>query len=157
MSPHEHESSSVLPSLAAGLAGAAVLTAVHESTRRLVDDAPRMDVLGERAISKMMRGVGATPPRGQTMHNLALGGDMLSNSLYYSLVGSRGGTDALVRGAGLGLLAGIGAVVLPPVLGLGEAPRGLTTRTKAMTVGYYVLGGLAAAATSCWMNRMRHD
>jgi hypothetical protein len=145
--------SSVLTSLAAGLAGAAVLTAVHETTRRRTPDAPRMDVLGERAISKMMRAAGAEPPRGKRLHDLALGGDVVSNSLYYSLVGSRGGTEALVRGGLLGLLAGVGAVVLPPYLGLGRAPRGITPRVKAMTVAYYTLGGLAAAATSCLLSR----
>ena len=151
------DSSSVLTSLAAGLAGAAVLTAVHETTRRLTPDAPRMDVLGERAISKMMRAAGATPPRGGRLHNLALGGDLASNSLYYSLVGSRGGRNAFVRGGLLGLLAGVGAVVLPPYLGLGRAPRGLSPRVKAMTVAYYTLGGLAAAATSSLLSRSDDD
>jgi hypothetical protein len=146
------DTSSALTSLAAGLAGAAVLTAVHETTRRITSDAPRMDILGERAIAKSMRAAGMTPPRGKRLHNLALGGDVVSNSLYYSLVGSRGGTNALVRGGLLGLLAGIGAVVLPPYLGLGRAPRGTTPRVKAMTVAYYTLGGLAAAATSCLLN-----
>src|SRR5687768_11547061 len=134
--------SPVVTSLAAGLAGAAVLTAVHETTRRVTPAAPRMDVLGERAIAKLMRGAGRTPPRGKKLHRLALGGDIVSNSLYYALIGS-GGRDAWVRGAALGLAAGVGAVLLPPVLGLGRAPRGVTARTKAMTVGYYLLGGLA--------------
>ena len=114
-----------------------------------------MDVLGERAIAKMMRGAGATPPRGKALHRLALGGDLVSNSLYYALVGS--GRDAWVRGAGLGLLAGLGAVVLPPYLGLGRAPRGTTPRTKAMTVAYYLLGGITAAAVSRWLNGIDRD
>ena len=110
--------SPVVTSLAAGLAGATVLTAIHETTRRVTPDAPRMDILGERAITKMMRGAGRTPPRGKKVHRLALGGDIVGNSLYYAMVGS--GRDAWVRGAGLGLAAGIGAVLLPPVLGLQE-------------------------------------
>ena len=136
----------VVTSLAAGVAGAAVLTAVHETTRRVAPDAPRMDILGERAITKLMRGAGRTPPRGKKLHRLALGGDMVSNSLYYAMVGS--GRDAWLRGAALGLAAGVGAVLLPPVLGLGRAPRGVTAKTKAMTIGYYLIGGLAAAAVS---------
>jgi len=136
----------VVTSLTAGVAGAAVLTAVHETTRRVTPAAPRMDILGERAITKLMRGAGKTPPRGKKLHRLALGGDLVSNSLYYAMVGS--GRDAWLRGAGLGLAAGLGAVLLPPVLGLGRARPGLTARTKAMTVGYYVMGGLAAAAVA---------
>ena len=135
-----------LKALGAGLAGAAVLTAVHETTRRITPDAPRMDILGERAIEKLTRSAGGTPPRGEALHRLALGGDLVSNSLYYALVGT--GRDAWVRGAALGLAAGVGAVVLPPFLGLGRAPRGLTPKTKAMTIGYYLIGGLAAAVAS---------
>ena len=142
-------------SLAAGLAGAAVLTAVHETARRVTPAAPRMDVLGERAIAKMIRGAGRTPPPREQLHRLALGGDMVSNSLYYALVGS--GRDAWARGAALGLAAGVGAVLLPPVLGLGRAPRGLTARTKAMTVGYYLVGGLAAAAVSRLLSSRDND
>lgn len=143
---HNEPISSGMKALGAGLAGAAVLTAVHETTRRITPDAPRMDILGERAIEKLTRSAGGTPPRGEALHRLALGGDLVSNSLYYALVGT--GRDAWVRGAALGLAAGIGAVILPPVLGLGRAPRGLTLKTKAMTVGYYLIGGLAAAAAS---------
>src|SRR5207237_1240532 len=111
-------------SLAAGLAGAVAVTAVHETTRRLTPRAPRMDILGERGIAKLVLAAGRTPPGGVRLHRLALGGALVSNSLYYALVGT--GRGAWKRGAALGLLAGVAAVVLPPVLGLGRAPRGLT-------------------------------
>ncbi|GAB3823275.1 hypothetical protein GCM10028895_29990 [Pontibacter rugosus] len=75
---------------------------------------------------------------------MALAGDVLSNSLYYSLAGT--GKDAWWRGAILGATAGAGAVLLPGPLGLGEEPSNRTTKTQAMTVGYYLLGGLVAAA-----------
>src|SRR3954471_12316356 len=140
MSRSASTASNVTTSLAAGFAGAVAVTAIHETTRRLTPRAPRMDVLGERGIAKVLRGAGVRVPGRNALHNLALGGDIVSNSLYYALVGS--GRDAWVRGAGLGLIAGIGAVVLPPYLGLGRAPRGLTPRVKLMTVAYYTLGGL---------------
>lgn len=38
-----------LAALAGGAAGAAALTLLHETARQTVPDAPRMDVLGERA------------------------------------------------------------------------------------------------------------
>jgi hypothetical protein len=144
--------SELTTSLAAGLAGAAVLTAVHETTRRLTPRAPRMDVLGERGIAKVMRGAGLRVPGKTALHRMALGGDVVSNSLYYALVGT--GRGAWARGAALGLLAGVGAVVLPPYLGLGKAPRGVTPRVKLMTVAYYTLGGVAAAAASRFLTSM---
>ncbi|MFD1186291.1 hypothetical protein [Pontibacter rugosus] len=135
----------VIKSMAGGLAGACVLTLVHESMRRFVPDAPRMDVLGMRSISKLMRKADAEPPQDKDeLHTMALAGDVLSNSLYYSLAGT--GKDAWWRGAILGATAGAGAVLLPGPLGLGEEPSNRTTKTQAMTVGYYLLGGLVAAA-----------
>jgi len=53
---------------------------------------------------------------------------------------------AILRGAVLGVAAGLGAVVLSPYLGLGRRPRGLTPRTKAKTFAWYLAGGLAAGA-----------
>ena len=128
-----------------GLAGAVVLTAVHETMRRFVPNAPRMDVLGMRAIEKLMTKADAEPPQDDDkLHNLALAGDVVSNSLYYSLAGT--GKNAWWRGAALGAAAGLGAVYLPGPLGLGEAPSNRTTQTQLMTVGYYLMGGLVAAA-----------
>ena len=133
----------ILESLAGGLAGACLLTIAHESLRRVNPDAPRMDILGMRAIAKLMQKAGATPPDDKTLHDWAMVGDVVSNGLYYSLAGA--GKDAWLRGTALGALAGIGAITLPGPLGLGEAPSERTPQTKAMAVGLYLLGGVAAA------------
>ncbi|MEJ8803634.1 hypothetical protein [Pontibacter sp. H249] len=134
-----------LKAMASGLAGAVVLTVVHETLRRFVPDAPRMDVLGMRSIEKLMTKADEEPPQDkQELHNWALAGDVVSNSLYYSLAGV--GRNAWWRGAVLGAAAGAGAVLLPGPLGLGEEPSNRTTKTQVMTVSYYLLGGLVAAA-----------
>lgn len=135
---------SVLKALAGGLAGACVLTLVHETTRRLVPEAPRMDVLGMRAIVKGLKSAGQEPPADDRLHAWAMAGDIVSNSLYYSLAGT--GSSAWLRGALLGIGAGVGAFMLPGPLGLGEKPSARTPQTKAMAFGLYFLGGLAAAA-----------
>ena len=133
----------VLEALAGGLVGACVLTLAHESLRRVVPEAPRMDILGMRAIAKIMDNAGATPPDDKTLHDWAMVGDVVSNGLYYSLAGA--GKNALLRGTLLGALAGIGAITLPGPLGLGKAPSERTTETKAMAVGLYLMGGIVAA------------
>jgi hypothetical protein len=135
----------VLQAAASGLVGACALTLIHESARRALPTAPRMDVLGMRAIAKSMRGVGEEPPPADELHALALVGDVVSNSLYYSLVGIGRPEGALLRGTLLGLAAGVGAVLLPEPLGLGHAPSARTPQTKAMTIGWYLAGGVAAA------------
>lgn len=134
-----------LKAMASGLAGAVVLTVVHETLRRFVPDAPRMDVLGMRSIEKLMTKADQEPPQDkEELHNWALAGDVVSNSLYYSLAGT--GKNAWWRGAALGAAAGAGALLLPGPLGLGEEPSNKTTKTQVMTVSYYLLGGLVAAA-----------
>lgn len=133
-----------LKALGSGLAGAVALTLVHEAARRVIDDAPRMDVLGMRALAKTMRAVDVEPP--VALHEAALAGDLVSNSLYYSLVGLGGREQALRNGAALGLAAGLGAIILPEPLGLGRQPTERAPRTQLMTIGWYLAGGLTAAA-----------
>lgn len=132
--------------LAAGASGAAALTLLHESARRVVEDAPRMDVLGMRAIAGGFESIGARTPPEPRLHRLALAGDLASNSAYYALVGVGGADGAVTRGALLGFAAGLGAVLLPGPLGLGTAPSRRTPATAAMTVAWYAFGGLVAGA-----------
>ncbi|MBX0333981.1 hypothetical protein K3G39_12110 [Pontibacter sp. HSC-14F20] len=134
----------VSKALVGGLAGAVALTIAHETLRRLVPEAPRMDVLGMRAISKIMKKAGAQPPEGGALRTWAMVGDVVSNSLYYSLAGA--GKDSWLRGSLLGAGAGAGAVLLPGPMGLGTDPSNRTNSTRAMTVGLYLMGGLVAAA-----------
>lgn len=139
---------SVVPqALASGLAGAVVLTLLHETVRHIRPaDAPRMDVLGMRALRKLLGKAEAPQPDNHTLFNLTMAGDILSNGLYFSLVGR--GKKAWQRGAVLGLAAGVGGVLLPGPLGLGEAPSNRTPQTKLMTVAWYTVGGLVAAGAS---------
>ena len=144
----------ILPSLAAGFAGAVALTALHETVRRLGPaDAPRMDVLGERGLRKLLGLAELPQPDEATAYNATILGDILSNGLYYALVGS--GPHALGRGVVLGALAGVGGVVLPGPLGLGTAPSARTPQTQAMTVAWYTVGGLVAGAVAQALRRGR--
>lgn len=136
----------IAQALGSGLAGAFVLTVVHESVRRFVPEAPRADLLGMRAIAKGLKAAGQQPPPDDKLHTLALGGDIVANTLYYSLVGLGGRENAWLLGSTLGAAAGVGAVALPGPMGLGTEPSARTPATAAMTVGWYLIGGVAAAA-----------
>lgn len=144
-----------LPALISGVTGALALTAVHETARKNVASAPRMDVLGMRAISHSLRSMGQPVPSRERLHQAALIGDVMANSAYYSLVGWGDPETAPARGALLGLAAGLGAVALPGPLGLGSAPSNRTTATQTMTVGWYLLGGLAAGLAFQALGRRR--
>lgn len=137
----------LLHSLAAGLAGALALTAIHETVRRLrPTDAPRMDVLGMRGLRKLLRKADAPQPDDDALFAITMAGDVLSNGLYYSLVGT--GKHTVRRGVLLGVAAGVGGVVLPGPLGLGEGPSNRTPQTQLMTVAWYTAGGLVAGTVA---------
>jgi hypothetical protein len=73
--------------LGSGLAGAISLTLLHEATRRVVPSAPRLDVLGMRALANTLRVMDQPVPHPTRLHRGALVGDLVANTLYYSLVG----------------------------------------------------------------------
>ncbi|GAB2948533.1 hypothetical protein GCM10027048_11800 [Hymenobacter coalescens] len=144
-------SSEITQALISGLSGSIVLTLVHQTAKELTPDAPRMDVLGVRGLRKLVAAAHAPQPGAQTAYNATMAGDLLVNGLYYSLVGT--GTDAWWRGAALGVAAGVGGVVLPGPLGLGDGPSNRTPQTMLMTVAWYTLGGLVAAGVSRWWSQ----
>jgi len=121
-----------------------VLNAVHESARRVIPHAPRMDVIGTRAIRRPMVAAGMQPPSWNRLHKAALAGDLVANSAYYALVGLGDPETARQRGLILGLAAGIGGAVLPPLIGLGNQPYRKTPYTQLLTVAWYTIGGMVA-------------
>jgi hypothetical protein len=135
-----------IASLGGGLAGACAVTLIHESVKKIVPKAPRMDLLGMNAISKGLNAAGIKTPTGNKLYTMALAGDILSNSLYYSLVGAGSEKNIWLKSSLLGLAAGVAAVSLPGPLGLEERHSNRTTETKLMTVGLYVAGALVATA-----------
>ncbi|WP_461138925.1 hypothetical protein [Spirosoma pomorum] len=131
--------------LTSGLVGAVALNILHETVRQFVPTAPRADLLGERSLIKGFKALGEEPPKGKRLYGAAMVGDIASNAGYYSLVGLADKMP-LAAGTALGVLAGIGAVTLPGPMGLGKAPTTRTPATVAMTIGWYLLGGVISGA-----------
>ena len=136
-----------------GIAGAAVLNIAHQSLQAVTDDAPRMEILGMRALKGGLEAVGADVPPRRELFPITLAADLLANAGYYSLVGLAGPNKGILTGGALGLAAGVGAVALPGPMGLGNEPSNRTPQTTAMTVGLYTLGGLAAGAVFTLLTR----
>jgi hypothetical protein len=146
-----------MASVAAGAAGATALTVVHQLARAVIENAPRMDILGTRAVHAGYRRLGASAGPTRDVELQALVGDIVANTAYYSLVGVGNPTRVWLRGLGLGVLAGLGAVVLPRHVGLGDPPHAHRRDTQLMTVGWYVAGGLVTAAAFAQMVRRRRE
>jgi hypothetical protein len=136
--------------LISGATGAVALTAVHQAARAISDSAPRMDVVGMRALARGANAAGSEAPKTHAgLYGATLAGDLIANSVYYSLA------TTYTRGTVLGLLAGIGALVLPERMGLGVPPKSELLSNRVMTVAWYLVGGLAAAATAQCLSSRR--
>ena len=129
-----------------GLAGACALTLLNEGAKKLDKDAPKMDLLGMNAVARLTKGNNILTQAADKIFPVALAGNLVSNSLYFSMAESSNNKSTLIRGTLLGLAAGAGAVFLPKALGLKEQPTAGTLKTKALTIAWYLIGGIVAAA-----------
>ncbi len=105
-----------------------------------------MDLLGMNALSKILRKFSAKIPERNQLFGWTLAGDIVGNTLYYSLAGAGSKKTSLSKGILLGLTAGLGAVTLPKKIGINDAPSNRTLQTKVMTVAWYIIGGMVTAA-----------
>jgi hypothetical protein len=135
----------VIHALLGGLAGAAAVTALHQIIKNNDEQAPRMDLLGMESITKLLKKAGIEPPEGEALYYTTLGGDIVSNTVFYSLIGV-GDKKTWLKGAGLGLAAGLGAVLLPKPMGLNEQHSTRTHKTQLLAVLYYLMGGVVSSA-----------
>lgn len=137
-------------SLLAGLLGAAAVTALNETVRRISHKAPRLDKLGMDAARKTLDAAGLPRPDDRKLFWGTMAADLVSNGLYYSLIGLAGSRakSRWLLGSGLGLAAGLGALMLPEPLELDASTTGRSKSTKVMTVAWYVTGALLAAAAA---------
>jgi hypothetical protein len=136
----------VSAALAGGLAGTLTVASLHEALRRVTPDAPRMDLLDMELIRKGLKSIHKEVPGEDKLQRWAVGGELFADTAYYGLAGMVGKKGVWFRGALLGLVAGVTAVVLPKPLGLPEEPSNKTLGTQLMTIGLYLMGGLVAAA-----------
>jgi hypothetical protein len=136
-----------------GLAGACALTLLNEGVKRIDKDAPRMDLLGMNALAKLSQGNSMLTQAAGTLFPMAIAGDLVSNALYYGMAGARDKRATIAKGALLGIGAGLGAVLLPKELGLDDSATNRTTKTKLLTITWYLVGGLVAAGMINLLNK----
>jgi len=135
------------------LTGALVLNLVHELARNRVERAPEINKIGEEAIANVYKKAGEKPPTGKKRYAMAMAGDLIANTAYYRMVAGESKSETWAKGLLFGLLAGVGALTATEPLGLDDTPVNRSTRTKAMTVLYYTLGGLATATVYLALNK----
>ncbi len=144
---------STFNNLIAGLGGAIALNILHESLKRTHPAMPRIDLLGEEAVQKGLSRLGTSIDDEDNLYRATLGSDLVSNAMYYSLIGSGDPRHMWSKALYMGASAGIGALTLPAQMGLDDSPVTKTTRTKALTVGYYVFGALVTGGLLKLLNK----
>ncbi|MES2485438.1 MAG: hypothetical protein V4581_05725 [Bacteroidota bacterium] len=137
---------SKMKNLAAGLGGAIALNVLHESLKKKSHDMPHVDLLGEEALQKTLHFFGTEIDNDKQLYAATLAGDVISNAMYYSMIGNGGPDNVWVRAVAYGIAAGVGAITLPEPMGLDPEPVAKSNTSKALTVGYYVAGALVTAA-----------
>lgn len=138
----------VSAAIAGGVAGTLAVASLHEAFRQITPDAPRMDILNKDLIRKGLKSIRRDVPDEKNLERLSVGGELLIDASYYSLAGLGNKKGVWVRGALMGLFAGITAAVLPEPFGLQKSSTNKTVGTQLMAVGLYVVGGLVAAAVA---------
>jgi hypothetical protein len=141
----------LLRGLAAGAAGAAAVTALHQTARPALRHPPRMDVLGKRALKRA-----GVRLHGRELEQAALAGDLLANTAYFALAAAGLPRNAPWRGLALGVAAGVGALFVPQRVGLGSRPSRAEASTAALTVAWYAAGGLVAGLVARSLLGQRH-
>lgn len=142
-------------SILAGTIGAGALTAIHETARHTFNNSPRVELLGVRAIEKILSPLGINLSYNQ-LYSLSIASDLVTNGLGYAAVAAlfRDNKKKLFVACGLyGATVGLATWFAPPHVGLGQQPTNNRTKTSAMTVAWYVLGGLATAAAYSLLTR----
>jgi len=136
---------STLKNMLAGLGGAIALNLLHESMKKFRNDTPRIDILGEEALQKGIEYAGGGHIKKEKLYLPTLGADLVSNALYYSMIGAGNPKHIWPKAIALGLTAGTGAIALPEPMGLNPKPVAKNDNVSAMTVGYYLFGALVTA------------
>ena len=131
--------------LAGGLAGTFTVALIHESLKKITPAAPRMELLDMDALSKVLKSINVKLPEQHELLKLTTAGEIVSHTLYFSLVGTGNKKSVWLKGLLSGLFAGITAVALPKPLGLNQPLSNRTPKTEIMTIGMYLFGGLAAS------------
>ena len=142
-------------SLMAGFAGAAALNILHETMRKLDNEAPRLDLLGEQVVKKSAEALNIDAPTGNKLYGVTMAGDILTNATYFAAIGMGGKKYMLLRAIGAGVSAGVVALKAPESLELNENYVGNSDKRKLLTVAYYVFGALITAGVVKFMSKKK--
>jgi hypothetical protein len=128
--------------LISGFIGAASLTLIHQSLRLFSKNSPKVDLLGSEIIKNVIKKIGLNPPKKNTLYAMSLVGDILFNSIYYSLSSGR---KYLAKGVSLGSIAGLGVISIPQLFNYQKKYNAKNLEQKVLAILVYLTGGLTSS------------
>ena len=129
------------------------LLAIIQKIVRMIDGkAPRIDELGKHHIAKLADKADMNVPEQDILELIDTTSEKIGDKIA-ALLGKSDGDNLILKGAAMGLTAGVGVVLLPGHHEYFEVGRADTTRNKLITVGIYMAGGIAAALISRQLNK----
>jgi hypothetical protein len=143
--------------LISGLIGTGTAALLHRGAREVYPEAPRVDILGIRIWSKMLRKADIERPSKRGLYWITAADAAISGSLFYGMVGLGSRRGSLARGAMLGTISGAAGIALPSVMNVPSEPVTHTRDTQIMTIALGLIGGLAAAAAYNILDRRTAD
>ncbi|PRD55971.1 hypothetical protein [Sphingobacterium gobiense] len=135
------------------LAGSIALNIIHELARKRSNDVPQINEVAEEGIEKAWLAAGSKPPQGNNLYGIALTSDIIANTAFFRTISGETPKETLTKGLLLGAAAGIGALTLTEPLGLDDKPVNRNPKVQALTILYYVVGGLVTAGVYNAINR----
>lgn len=129
-----------------GLAGAFMLKILHATGRKLFKDAPPLQKISPQITHTAAENMAITAPSSTILLTSTLGSDLVANTLYYSLIGDGSPQSLWVRGAVSGITAGVSVLKMKNQEEVISMPFIRKTTSRFMTLSWYMIAGLTAAA-----------
>jgi hypothetical protein len=133
------------------------LNAIHEAARNVLPNAPHVDILGMRAMGKVLQRTGNAPSKLSTLRKITFVADVISDSLYYGATiaapDAQKPGSIWKRACISGGVAGLIVATLPPLFGLGYQGTRKPAVTAVLTATWYLSGALVTAAIASALER----
>lgn len=146
---------STRPAFMEQFANESLLSILQKIVRMIDRTAPRLDEVGKHNIAKLADKADMNVPEQDMNYLINTASEKVSDKLV-TLFGHSPEDNILLKGAALGLTAGVGAVLLPGHHQMFEVGNTDNTKNKLLTIGVYILGGIAASYISKQLNKQNN-
>lgn len=135
--------------LEGGLTGATTIAVLTDTLKRMNGHSTHLNLFDRKQLRKRFKKTGSKKPLQATKQYTRLAGDLLASTTFFGLSSLGKKKNTLLRGAALGMAAGLGSVLLTgdsknSEQGNGKRLEDDALLTKVLEVSLYTIGGMIA-------------